>query len=82
MKHLIYIAIQLLVDCIAYQLPVLVNKYLEFSMVNGLVRDGGSNFTLVRQNLWTLLNVWENVAIYPYLYTHRLYIMCKAQSHC
>ena len=64
MKHLIYIAIQLLVDCIAYQVPVVVNEYLEFSMVNSLVRGGGSNFTLVRQNLWTLLNVWKNVAIY------------------
>ena len=37
MKHPIYIAIQLLVDWIAYQLPLLVNKYLEFSMVNGFV---------------------------------------------
>ena len=37
MKHPIYIAIQLLVDWTAYQLPVLVNKYLEFSMVNGFV---------------------------------------------
>ena len=37
MKHPIYIAIQLLVDWITYQLPVLVNKYLEFSMVNGFV---------------------------------------------
>ena len=34
-------------------------------------RGGGSNFTLVRQNLWTLLNVWKNVA--THIYTQATY---------
>ena len=32
-----YIAIQLIADCIAYQLPGLLNEYLEFSEVNHVV---------------------------------------------
>ena len=35
-----YIAIQLIADYIAYQLPGLFNKYLEFSGVNGFVPTG------------------------------------------
>ena len=37
MKHPIYIVIQLLLDWTAYQLSVLVNECLEFSIVNGFV---------------------------------------------
>ena len=38
-------------------------------------RGEGSNFTLVRQNLWTLLNVWKNVA------THRHIGYLKCTMH-
>ena len=42
------------------------NLYVDNIITGYACRGGGSNFTLGRQNLWTLLNVWKNVDTHIY----------------